>query len=52
MGSLHKNSIWELVKFMKGKKTIEYKWVFTKKDDSFINKESGYKTRLVMKDYT
>ena len=31
MEFLHKNSIWELVKLPKGKKAIQYKWVFKKK---------------------
>ena len=34
MKSLYKNDTWELTRLLKGKKTIGYKWVYAKKQES------------------
>ena len=39
MQSLHKNQTWELVELPKGKRTIECKWVYKKKE-AVLEKES------------
>lgn len=35
LNSLCKNSKLKLIKFLKRKKTIQYEWIFAKKNDSF-----------------
>ncbi|KAG8474924.1 hypothetical protein CXB51_031638 [Gossypium anomalum] len=49
MESLHKNKTWDLVKLLKGKKTVCCKWVFKKKEGTPGVKEPRYKARLVAK---
>ena len=51
MSSLHKNDTWELSEFPKGKKVIECKWVFTKKQGSSYGDTVRYKARVVAKSY-
>jgi len=46
----HVNDTLELAKLPKGKKVIESKWVFAKKDGSQSN-TMHYKARLVVKGY-
>jgi len=46
MDSLKKNSTWRLVDFPKGKKLVQKRWVYKKKQDG------TYKARLVAKGYT
>ena len=51
MQSIQKNQTWKLASLPKGKKTIECKWVYAKKD-GFPNKDNvRYKARLVAKGY-
>lgn len=46
MQSLQKNKTWELTKLPQGKKVIDCKWVYTKKE-GFPNEDIRYKERLV-----
>lgn len=50
MDSLYKSYTWELVNHPKGKKVIRCKWVFTKKDDLFLQ-GVRHKAKLVAKGY-
>ncbi|KAG8482828.1 hypothetical protein CXB51_024043 [Gossypium anomalum] len=52
MESLHKNRTWDLVKLLKGKKTVRCKWVFKKKEGTPGVEEPRYKARLVAKGYS
>ena len=51
MEALQKNSTWDLVELLEGKKTVGCKWVFTvkRKADGSVER---YKARLVAKGYT
>ena len=51
MEALQKNSIWELVPLLEGKKIVGCRWIFTIKlnPDGSINR---YKVRLAVKGYT
>ena len=51
MESLYKNKIWDLVTLPKGKKAIDYKWVYRKNEVSSEGEHCKYKVKLVMKDY-
>ena len=51
MESLHKNGTWVLVKPPKGKKIVECKWVFKKKEGTSGVENARYKARLVAKAY-
>ncbi|KAH9657504.1 hypothetical protein KPL70_023101 [Citrus sinensis] len=51
MKSLHQNETWELVKLPKGKRTIDNKWVYTKKQGSPNQTTPQYKARLVAKGF-
>ena len=52
MESLHKNSTWELVKLSKGKKVVQCKQVFKKKEGILGIDDAEYKARLVAKGYS
>ena len=47
MQSLHKNQTWELVELPKGKRDIECKWVYKKKETVSKNEGKKFKARLV-----
>lgn len=49
--ALQKNSTWELVSLLEGKKTIGYRWVFIVKLRANGNIDR-YKAKLVAKGYT
>lgn len=51
MDAFEKNKTWKLVKLLRGKKPVAYRWVFTVKYkfDDFVER---YKPRLVAKRYT
>jgi hypothetical protein len=51
MAALQKNKTWKLVSLLKGKKTVNCKWVYTVKQDP-NGKIERYKTRLVAKGYS
>ena len=51
MKSLHQNQTWELVKLPKGKRVIDNKWVYTKKQGSPNQTTPRYKARLVAKGF-
>jgi len=51
MSSLYKNDTWELTELPKGKKAIDFKWVYAKKQASLKDDIVRYKTRLVAKGY-
>ena len=51
MEALQKNSTWDLVELLEGKKTVGCKWVFTVKHKADGSVER-YKARLVAKGYT
>jgi hypothetical protein len=51
MEALQKNSTWDLVELLEGKKTVGCKWVFTVKHKADGSMEK-YKARLVAKGYT
>ena len=51
MQSLYKNDTWELTKLLKGKKAIDCKWVYAKKQGSLQEDAVRYKARLVAKGY-
>ncbi|KAH9768832.1 Integrase catalytic domain-containing protein [Citrus sinensis] len=51
MKSLYQNQTWELVKLLKGKRTIGNKWVYTKKQGSPNQTTHRYKARLVAKGF-
>ncbi|KAE8719078.1 hypothetical protein F3Y22_tig00109978pilonHSYRG00092 [Hibiscus syriacus] len=51
MQSLQKNQTWKLASFPKGKKKIECKWVYAKKDGFPDKNNIRYKARLVAKGY-
>ena len=51
MSSLYKNDTWELTELPKGKKTIDCKWVYEKKQGSLKDDIVRYKARLVTKGY-
>src|SRR4051812_10294751 len=50
--SLHKNQTWDLVELPKGKKAIECKWVYRKKEAVAEKKGEKFKARLVAKGYS
>ncbi|KAG8472564.1 hypothetical protein CXB51_034519 [Gossypium anomalum] len=52
MESLHKTKTWDLVKLLKGKKTVRCKWVFKKKEGTPGVEEPRYKARIVAKGYS
>ena len=52
MESLHKNRTWDMVRLPKGKKAIQCKWVFKKKEGTPGVENERYKVRLVAKDYS
>ena len=52
MESLHKNGTWDMVRLPKGKKTIQCKWVFKKKEGTLGVENARYKARLVVKGYS
>ena len=49
MSSLHKNDTWEQIELRKGKKAIDFKWVYTKKHGSLKEDIVRYKARLAAK---
>ncbi|KAG8483857.1 hypothetical protein CXB51_023418 [Gossypium anomalum] len=51
MESLHKNKTWDLVKLLKGKKTVRCKLVFKRKKETLGVEEPRYKAKLVAKGY-
>ncbi|KAH9750992.1 hypothetical protein KPL71_014101 [Citrus sinensis] len=51
MKSLHQNRTWELVELPKGKKTIDNKWVYTRKEGSPNQSTLRYKVRIVAKGF-
>jgi hypothetical protein len=51
MAALEKNKTWELVSLPKGKKPVNYKWVYNVKQDP-NGKIERYKARLVAKGYS
>ncbi|KAK9208458.1 hypothetical protein WN944_000814 [Citrus x changshan-huyou] len=51
MKSLYQNQTWELVKLPKGKRAIDNKWVYTKKQGSPNQTTPRYKARLVSKGF-
>ena len=52
MESLHKNGTWDLVRLPKGKKVVNCKWVFKRKERIPRVEEARYKARLVAKGYS
>ena len=52
MESLHKNGTWDLVRLPKGKKVVNCKWVFKRKERIPGVEEARYKARLVAKGYS
>ena len=52
MESLHKNRTWDMVRIPKGKKAIQCKWVFKKKEGTLGVENARYKTRLVAKGHS
>ena len=50
--SLHKNNTQDLVKPPEGKKIVDCKWVFKKKEGVFGVEDTRYKARLVAKGYS
>ena len=52
MESLHKNGTWDIVRLPKGKKSIQCKWVFKKKEGIAGVENPRYKARLVAKGYS
>ena len=52
MESLHKNRTWDMVRLPKGKKAIQWKWVFKKKEGTPGFENERYKVRLVAKGYS
>ena len=52
MESLHKNGTWDMVRLLKGKKSIRCKWVFKKKEGIAGVENARYKARLVAKCYS
>ena len=50
--SLHKNDTWDLVRLLKGKKTVHCKWVFKRKKRIPGVEEAMYRARLVSKGYS
>ena len=52
MESLHKNQTWELVDLPIGKRVIDCKWVYKKKEAISKKQEEQFKARLVAKGYS
>ena len=52
MESLHKNSVWELVRKSKDWKVISSKWVFWKKESINEKEAPTYKAKLVAKEFS
>ena len=51
MQSLQKNKTWKLTQLPKGKKAVECKWIFAKKEEFPDKNDVRYKARLVAKGY-
>ncbi|XP_060190311.1 G-type lectin S-receptor-like serine/threonine-protein kinase At5g24080 [Lycium barbarum] len=51
MKSLHKNQTWDLVSLLKGKRTVDCKWVFRKKDGFPGVEDARYKAILSPRQY-
>jgi hypothetical protein len=50
-GSLQKNSTWELVELLAGKKRLKCKWIYTKKEGISGVEPARFKARLVVKGF-
>lgn len=50
--SLHKNKTWVLVQIPKGKKLVDCKWIFKKKEEISGIEKARYKAKLVARGFT